>query len=153
MNKKDSLFLFSTFLIIVLDQITKFIIEKTILMNSPITIIPKLLQINYIHNFGAGFGIFQGQRWMLIFISFIAIGLILYYYDKIPNIKYVKISTALIIGGAAGNLIDRIFLGYVVDFIDLMIWPAFNIADSAITIGAVGIMIYIIKDSLKKKKD
>ena len=74
------------------------------------------------------------------------IGLILFYYDKLPKKKYVVVSTALIFSGAIGNLIDRIFLGYVVDFIDIGLWPAFNVADSAITIGAIGIIYYLIKD-------
>ena len=73
------------------------------------------------------------------------IGIIIYYYDKIPKNKYAEISAALILGGAVGNLIDRVLRGHVIDFIDLRIWPSFNIADTAISIGAIGLILYLIK--------
>jgi signal peptidase II len=82
---------------------------------------------------------------LLIWISLMVIGAILYNYEKIPKENIPQISFALITGGAIGNLISRIFYGYVIDFIDFRVWPAFNIADSAITIGAVMLVIYFWK--------
>src|SRR3989344_3195921 len=132
MKKKLFIFLVSSFLIVLFDQIIKLLI------------INKTIPLNYIQNTGAGFGLFKDSANILIFVSIIAIGLILYYYKKIPeNSVSVQIAAGLILGGAIGNLIDRIRLGSVIDFIDLKFWPSFNIADSAITIGAVIIIIYL----------
>ncbi|MBW2986896.1 signal peptidase II, partial [Candidatus Woesearchaeota archaeon] len=103
-----------------------------------------IFHLTLIKNFGVGFGLFNApaSRWVLIIITVIIIGIILYYYKKIPE-KYLPIiSTSLILGGAIGNLIDRFLLGFVVDFLDFRVWPAFNVADSAITIGVIGLIIY-----------
>ena len=82
----------------------------------------------------------------LIWLSIIILGVILYYHDKIAaKDKFLHTSIAIIFGGSIGNLIDRIRLGYVIDFIDLKIWPSFNIADAAITLGAIGLIYYMIK--------
>jgi len=87
----------------------------------------------------------KGMNLLLIWVSIIVIGAILYNYNKIPKDKVPQTAFALIIGGAIGNLIDRIVIGKVKDFIDFRVWPAFNIADSAISIGAVLLIIYYWK--------
>ena len=88
----------------------------------------------------------QGQRWILVFASLLVIGIILYHYDDVPDDKITKVSLALLMGGTVSNLIDRIFFGFVTDFLDFIIWPAFNIADMAITLGVIGLVIYLIKN-------
>ncbi len=95
-----------------------------------------------------GFGLFQGNNTIIAFLMLIFIGLVLYYYDRIPKNKAAVIFAALLLGGAIGNFIDRIFFGFVRDFIDFSFWPAFNIADAAITIGGIGLLVYL----MKKKK-
>ncbi|MFH0978722.1 MAG: signal peptidase II [Candidatus Woesearchaeota archaeon] len=123
----------SIFLVmLILDQLTKLLIQ--LLVSQPIILIPKILSLDKIQNFGAGFGILQGQRMLLIWTSIIVIGLILFYYDQLKKHRW---PTALVLAGAVGNLIDRVFLGYVVDFINFHFWPAFNVADSCISIGVV----------------
>ena len=88
----------------------------------------------------------QGTTDALIWVTVIVLGAILYYHDMIAKEDNVlHISVTSIFGGALANLIDRIRLGYVIDFIDLKIWPSFNIADAAITIGAIGIIYYLIR--------
>jgi len=94
------------------------------------------------------FGLMQGQNAILIWLTVIFIGAVLYYYDKIPDKKAAIVLVALLLGGAAGNLIDRVMLGFVRDFIAFTFWPAFNIADAAITVGGIGIVIYLCQ---KKK--
>ena len=128
--KKPIIFFITTLLIILLDQLTKFLVKDFSFV---------------VKNTGAGFGILPNQQAMLIWISVFVIGLILFYYDKIPENKFVQLSIGLILGGTIGNLIDRIRLSYVSDFIDLKFWPSFNIADSAITVGAVILAVYLIK--------
>jgi len=133
-KKKLSIILITTISIIFLDQLLKILITKSI------------IPISYTTNTGAGFGLFQDSTSLLIWFSIIVIGIICYLYDKIPEEKkYIQFSIALILGGALGNLIDRIRFGYVVDFINLRIWPSFNIADAAITLGVIGVIIFLIK--------
>lgn len=146
MKNKSISFIFSiTTLIILLDQLTKYLISKYLNLNQSIPLIKNILHITYLQNTGAGFGMLKGWNTILIFLSLIIIGLILFYFDKITKEKQIFIPIALILGGAIGNLINRIFLGHVIDFIDFRIWPAFNIADSCITIGALWLIIYFWK--------
>ena len=105
------------FTVIILDQISKFIVRK---------------YLTYTSNTGAAFGILQGQRLLLILIS-IAVAIFIIYY--LNNHHYMELG--LLLGGTVGNLIDRLFFGYVVDFIDIWIWPSFNIADSFNTVAVI----------------
>ena len=129
-NKKLFLFLLITIAVIVIDQVSKLLARWSL----PV-----------IKNTGAAFGIFQNSTVPLIWISVIVIGLILYFYNKIPEKKSVIIYIAFILGGTIGNLFDRIVRGYVTDFINLKVWPAFNIADAAITVGVIGLILYLIR--------
>ncbi len=123
-------------LIIVLDQITKYFVKSNV--HQPISLIKNFLSLTFVTNTGSAFGILQGTNSLLIFMYLIILGAILFYWDTIEQKE--KIFLALIVGGAFGNLIDRIFLGHVIDFISFSFWPAFNVADSAITIGVLGLM-------------
>ena len=146
MKQKTISFILSTSLFIVLlDQLTKYLISKHMLVSQSIPVIKNFLYLTYIQNTGAGFGILKGGNTILIFISLIIIGIILFYIKQIIKEKQIHIPIALILGGAFGNLIDRIFLHHVIDFIDFRIWPAFNIADSCITIGALWLIVYFWK--------
>ncbi len=140
---KNRLFLISIIssIIIALDQILKYFIQN---INYEITPFFKLI---YVKNTGAAFGILQNSSLPLFFIGMIIIGFILYHLEKIPNDKFHNIILGLVLGGAIGNLIDRIALGYVRDFISISIWPVFNIADIAVSIG---ILIWIINEIKKK---
>lgn len=144
-KKKNFLQLFITVIIIVavLDQITKMLVLK--LLYSPVQLIPNFLSLSYTTNKGIIFGFLQNFSWIPIFISFIVIVIIIFYYDQLPKTKTGQILWAMIMGGAIGNLLDRILQGHVIDFISFSFWPSFNIADSAITIGIVGLIIYLWK--------
>lgn len=131
------------FLIIVvvlsLDQFTKFIIVKNLLLNQSIPVIKGIFHISLVHNRGAAFGVLKNQVPVLILTAVLAIALIYVTIKKNKDKgKYLeKIALSLVLAGALGNLIDRICFGYVIDFLDFRIWPVFNVADSAITIGAI----------------
>tara|TARA_Y100000310_G_scaffold225672_1_gene227690 strand:+ start:490 stop:894 length:405 start_codon:yes stop_codon:yes gene_type:complete len=121
-------------LIVILDQLSKYFVKN---------------YFPYTTNTGAAFGILQGQRTFLIFITIIILGVIFY------HAKHYPIALGFLFGGAISNLIDRIFLGKVIDFIDLGFWPSFNIADSSNTLG-VGILLFLwiqetINDANSKK--
>lgn len=120
-----------------LDQLSKVAITKNLFLHQSIPVINEIFYLTRVHNRGAAFGILKNQLLFLIITSLVAIGLICYNL-KAGNEKRKASNFALglILAGAAGNLIDRIFFGYVIDFIDFRIWPVFNIADSSITIGA-----------------
>ena len=144
-------------LVIIFDQITKAVIQNTVPLYHSVTVIPGFFSITHIHNPGGAFGFMANKspglrNLLFLLISSLAICLIFYFYKKTPR-KYSLLSAcfALILGGAVGNLIDRIRFGKVVDFLDCYIgsyhWPAFNVADSAIT---VGVVIYVILVIFKK---
>jgi len=128
-----------TLCILCIDQLTKLLASQNLLLNQSQPLIKGIFHLTLIHNRGAAFGILKNQVQLFIFLSILAVILI---YPALRNNKYKEysfynISLALILAGALGNLIDRLRLGYVIDFLDFRIWPVFNVADSAITIGAI----------------
>ena len=143
--------------VIFLDQISKSWIEHNVSLYQSIQVIPNFFHITHIQNTGGAFGILAevtGLYFKTFFILFtlFTIGVVGFFYCKLkPNQDAPALGIALIIGGAIGNLVDRIRLGGVIDFIDVhyysLHWPAFNVADSAITIGSVllGVLIFLKK--------
>ena len=137
-----SLALLATFAVIFFDRITKLFFVGLLGLGESLPLIPHVLHATLVHNTGIAFGFFRDQGIVFIIIPVIAIILLIfnvYYYrqnNEVLNRRYVA-AFSLILGGAMGNLFDRITYGYVIDFIDFRVWPVFNIADSAITIGAV----------------
>ena len=129
-----------TIIVIILDQLSKFVVSFT----QP-NINLRILNVNLIHNTGAGFGILQGQTIWLGLISLIVAFIVIYYYKKIPKEKVPQFLFALFLGGVIGNLIDRLFRRVVIDFIDFSFWPAFNIADACITVSVIGLVVYFWK--------
>ena len=136
-----------TFIIVLIDQITKYIITKLLNLNEIIYLIKNILYITNVHNTGAAFSILEGNTYLLIIISILA----LYILNKIKldsnNNTLNNIGYSLLYGGIIGNLIDRIIYKYVKDFIGIIIFkyyfPIFNIADIAIVLG---VLILIIKN-------
>ena len=140
-------------LIIGLDQLTKFILNNNLVLNFPYPVIKGFFYLTLVHNRGAAFGILKNQLLLFILSSVFAITLIYFNLKKSRNKKKLSLNDlalGLILSGAIGNLIDRLFLGYVVDFLDFRVWPVFNVADSAITVGAVLLGWSLLKDFRKK---
>lgn len=141
------------FFLLVADQITKVVVAKTISPSQSLTVIPGFLNLTHTHNRGAIFGFFSKNGGPLVYIfltlaSLIALSFVIYYFFKTPfKEKMMKISLSMILAGAVGNLLDRVFKGYVIDFIDVYVkkwhWPTFNVADSSITVGAF-LLIFIL---------
>ena len=145
--EKKYVAVFSTSLVIILiDQLSKFFVRTNFQLNQSITIISNVFHLTYINNTGAGFGILKAQALLLIFISVAVIGIILYNFDKIKNKEtLLQILAGFVLGGTIGNLIDRLAYGRIIDFLDFQIWPIFNFADSFVTIGVIGLIIYLWK--------
>ena len=141
-------------LIVVLDQLSKFIVHTTMNLYDSFSVIPYLLNFTYIRNEGIAFGIyFEGAELLFIILPILITVYLVYLLNSDDfQDKFSQIALYLIIAGAIGNIIDRIFRGYVVDFIDIYVfnyhWPAFNIADSAICVGAA----LLILDGFKSDK-
>lgn len=134
-------------IIIVLDQLTKYLVTECIGGTRVITIIPKILDLVYVKNTGAAFNILSGRIGFLSIISVLfVVGVIWLMIVKKPKSRMFRISLMLLFAGAAGNAVDRIFRGFVVDFIKLIFidFPVFNVADIAITVGAALLIIYLL---------
>ena len=131
--------------VFILDRLAKLLATKSLALGQSVNILPCILNFTLVFNKGAAFGLFNNQALLFISLSLVAISAILYYLWK-NNVKdpLLSIALALILGGALGNLADRVCLGYVIDFIDLRVWPVFNVADSSITIGATILAIKIL---------
>ena len=137
------------FIILSLDQLTKFLISKNLILNQSVPIINGVVHLTLVHNRGAAFGILKNQTFWFILSALIAIILIFYNLRQNKDRKIFVFSSSLILAGAVGNLIDRVFFGYVIDFIDFRIWPVFNVADSAITIGAIMLGFSLLREGKK----
>lgn len=135
---------------LVLDQLTKFFVYGLWLFKAEkaFPVINNFLYIKNVQNTGIGFGLLQGNNTLVIWLTIIFVGVIIYYLDEIVSKNYSAVFAGLLIGGAIGNLMDRIFLGFVRDFIAFTFWPAFNAADAAITVGGIGLIVLF----LRKKK-
>ncbi|MBI3753933.1 MAG: signal peptidase II [Deltaproteobacteria bacterium] len=154
--QKYKTFILISLIVVILDQLTKAVITNYLILHQSIEVISGFFNITYIRNPGAAFGLFRngGAFFRALFltgISIVALIVVFLVYRKIENNLPYRIALSLIAGGAVGNLIDRVRFGEVTDFLDVYIgryhWPAFNVADSAITIG-----VFLAVFSLYKKE-
>lgn len=141
--------------IIAIDQFSKWIIVKQMEIGEQITLIENFFYITSHRNRGAAWGILQGQMWFFYIVTVIVIVVIIYYMTKYAkNQPLLGLSLGLILGGAIGNFIDRLFRKEVVDFFDVIIvnydYPVFNIADSALVVGVILVFIATFLDERKK---
>ncbi|MGJ7922469.1 signal peptidase II [Neobacillus sp. LXY-4] len=142
--------------VIILDQMTKWLIVKNLEIGESIEMIENFLYITSHRNRGAAWGILQGQMWFFYVITVIVIIGIVFYIQKAVKGKWLLgVSLGLMLGGAIGNFIDRVFRKEVVDFINTYIFgydfPVFNIADSALVIGVILLMIQMLMEDRKLK--
>ena len=130
------------------DQLTKLLVTATFAPAQHLPLLGPVLSLTYVQNTGAAFGLFQGHPGAFVVVS-VVVGVWVVIELRRPSARGWATQTplALILGGAIGNLIDRLRVGYVIDFLDLRVWPVFNVADSCITIG-VG---WLLAQTLWKK--
>ena len=144
---------------IFIDQISKYGAFINLLDSKPIVIIENFFQLNYVENYGAAWGILKNQRHFLVILTILIFMALAIYIKTNKNLsKLTLISISLIIGGAIGNLIDRIKMGYVIDFLDvnfgdLYDFPVFNFADSFIVIGTFIMLYLILTDRYEKPEE
>jgi signal peptidase II len=138
--------------VIALDQVSKAYLQANMAPGASVPVIPGVFHITYVLNPGAAFGILEHQRWFFVAVALLLVAVIVYLYPRIPaGYGLLRLGIALQTGGAAGNAIDRLKTGYVVDFFDFRVWPVFNVADMAI-VGGVTLIVYSILFPAGKRK-
>jgi len=154
--KRDYLlFIGLALIILLLDQVSKWMVVTHIEAHQTLSVIPGFFSLVLVKNRGMAFGIFSQTRsgfyyYFLLLTTIGAIGVILFSFFWIKSSKkWLTVGLSLILGGAVGNLVDRLRLGYVIDFLDFFLkgyhWPAFNVADSAVTVGTFWLLFNIIQ--------
>lgn len=136
-------------LLILLDQVTKLLALQNLKGQNPVTLIPDVFQLLYVENRGAAFGILQNRQWVFLIITVIVLAALVWALPKIPQERHflpLTLCLCFIGAGAVGNMIDRIFRGYVVDFFyfKLIDFPVFNVADIYVTTAAVILIVLIV---------
>ncbi len=149
-NNKFNLTLFFLFLtLVILDQVTKALVINFFNLYDSVVLLP-IINLTFVVNYGFAFGLLNNPSLNQILVSLVILAIIIYFLYLLIKTqdKVFQLTLTLILAGALGNFIDRIFRGFVIDFIDIYIgkyhWPAFNIADSCITLGFVVLMINIL---------
>lgn len=144
--------------IVLFDQLTKLVVLAELTKVATVELIEKVFYFTYCENTGAGFSIFAEHTMLLAIVSAcVIVAMVLYVVLKKPKSRMLNVALTFLVGGAIGNLIDRVRLGFVVDFLDfrLIDFPIFNVADCFVTIGAALLIIYILfidgKDAKKEK--
>lgn len=146
-------FIFISGLALVVDQVTKYIIYTGMLPGESIPVFPPVFYITYVLNPGAAFGLLAHRTNLFIIVSLLVVAGVIAGYRYLPRERtLVHNALGLVVGGALGNLIDRIRLGRVVDFLDFRVWPVFNLADTAIVIGALLLVIDVWRADNENKK-
>lgn len=142
-------------LIVAFDQLTKYLAVRQLKDAEPFNLIPGVVQLRYAENTGMAFSLFSGARWLFIVLTVVVCGGVLWYlFSNRCTSLWMYWSLGVIVAGGIGNLIDRAMNAYVVDFIEptFMNFAVFNIADSAVTLGACSLVIYLLLDLFRKKE-
>ncbi|MEG6522162.1 signal peptidase II [Desulfotomaculum sp. 1211_IL3151] len=138
---------------LVIDQLSKYIVIKNMLLGESIPLVTGIFHLTYIQNPGAAFGMLAGKTWFFVVVTLLVLGAMAFGYRWIQQSGALyQWALGLVAGGAIGNLIDRIRFAKVIDFLDFRIWPVFNLADTAICIG-VGLILLDTLREFKKERN
>ena len=138
---------------VVLDIVSKQLVISGMELEQAISVIPGVFDLRYIRNYGAAFSIMQNKRIFLIAVTVVMMAALCVYAVKMGNriSKAERIALAMIVGGGIGNLIDRVFFGYVTDFLDIHIIPIFNVADCFVTVGCILLVIAVLSEKKEEQ--
>lgn len=137
-----------------LDQLIKYIVRTSMAVNQEIPIWTHVLVLDYIRNPGAAWGMFGNDRWLLILIALVVIGAVIYVQSRYRLRRVYQVGLGLVLGGALGNLLDRILYGKVIDYIYFQVinYPVFNLADSAIVVGVLLILLQTLRSGRNEEQ-
>jgi signal peptidase II len=139
-------------IVLLLDRITKYLVLLYMTTGQSIPVIEDIFHLTFVKNPGAAFGLFAYRTMFFILVAIVVAAVIIYFHLTLPpEKKLFRIGLGLQLGGALGNLIDRIQSGYVIDFFDFRVWPVFNIADMAILAGVAILACEILRDGGQAK--
>ena len=134
--------------IVGLDQLVKYLVVANIPLFNSVPLVPGIMKLTYVQNTGAAFSMLQGMQWLfvVIFLALTALLIFEYFKKPMPFTKFERWCIAAVYGGGLGNMIDRVFLGYVVDMFhtEFINFPVFNVADIFITCGCILLMIHVV---------
>lgn len=133
-------------LVLLSDQIIKYFIDKYMIYGQSVSIFNGFLQLTYVRNTGAAFSLFVGFSPYLIVVGALAVIVVIFFHYRLPSKDlYLQSSLAFILGGCMGNLVDRVLRSFVIDYVDILIWPVFNLADVMINVGVILIAIKLFE--------
>mgnify|MGYP003976837905 FL=1 len=141
-KKVNYYFFILSFILVAIDQASKFYIRSIFILGDSIPLFGNFFRFTYLQNTGVSFGLFKGNNMFFVVLSIIALAYFIYLF---ATEKEFQVQYSLVIAGVIGNVIDRIHLGYVVDFIDIGSYSVFNVADSCISIGVMWIIFLLIR--------
>jgi signal peptidase II len=145
---KWALFLGIAALVLIIDQVSKRLVLRNLSLGeewNPIPFLRPLVSVTHVTNTGAAFGLFKDHGTLFAFVAIlVVVGILIFYRFSPSDETWLRVSLGLQLGGALGNLWDRVRLGSVVDFIDFKIWPVFNLADTAIVVGVAILAFYLL---------
>ncbi len=140
-------------MLIIFDQLTKYLVTARIALHESVPVLNGFIYFTRVHNTGIAFGLFRGMVLIFVFTSVLVILLTVLWVRRLrTGHTALRTGLLLILSGTIGNLLDRIRFGYVIDFIDLKVWPVFNVADAAITVGGAFLIGYIFLLTQKNRR-
>lgn len=155
LNTKFARILLLATAVLLADQLSKLLVISLLYLGESRPIIQDFFHLSYVSNPGAAFGILPDQRGLFLVLAFFVLASVLYLALKIAGERMIlQYALGFILGGTLGNLVDRLFRGRVVDFLDFRVWPVFNVADMALVVGALLLLVFSIpaaRDSMTKK--
>ena len=139
-------------LVFLVDQGLKKLVEGSMRLGESIPVVPGVLHLTYIKNAGGAFGILDGRGGVLLLGSVIAVAFVLWMLLEGPPTRIMVLGCGLILGGAAGNLFDRLTEGLVTDYVDLRVWPIFNAADAAVVLGVAALLLSALRSERSNQR-
>ncbi len=143
-----------SFLIAAADQAIKYLVHSQMQLNQSIPIFNDIIKLTYVRNTGVAFSLFIGFSPYLAFVGTLVVGVVVFFHYRLKKMNFlVQLGLSFVLGGSLGNLIDRFFRGYVVDYADITIWPVFNLADIMINIGVIMLAYKLFEEEEKDVSD
>jgi signal peptidase II len=138
-------------IILLVDQLFKFMVQESMRLGQTVPLLGNALKLTYVRNTGAAFSLFVGFSPYLVVAGILVAAAVIYFHYRVPKGNFIlQAGLAFVLGGSLGNLVDRIFRSYVIDYIDITVWPVFNFADVMINLGVILIAFKLFE---KEKED